>query len=756
MRPAEPVAMPLRPHSHAPEVGARGSASAATPVPGDRRDTKSPPSPLLPPGRASGAQCVTCELHAEAVFRVEGMDCHEEVVILERRLKPLPGVEALSADVIGQRLHIKYDAAVLSTAALVDVVGQTGMRMWLEHEEPRSTASDLRLRLWLMLGSVLGAAGGIAADAIGSNGVALGCFVAATLAGGVFPARRALTALRTRTLDINVLMLIAVAGAVALGEPLEAASVVCLFAIAQWLEARTLDRARQAIRALLDLSPRVAHVRRDGWVQQIEVAAIRDTDVVIVKPGEKIAVDGRVTAGASEVNEAPLTGESLPVTKLVNHEVFAGTINGHGALELRVTRVGRDTRLARITHLVEEAQAQRAPVQSFVDRFARVYTPAVIVLACGVAIVPPLIAGADAGTWLYRALTLLVIACPCALVISTPVSFVAALSAAARNGVLIKGGGHLERLAASRIFAFDKTGTLTTGRPAVTGVVTAPGVAEDDLLQLAAAVEAGSEHPVAHAILECARARQLSVPDSSAFTALPGLGAEARVGTRVVVVGNRRLLTSRHVALNDQASPPEPRGATIFVAADGVHLGTITVDDQPRPTAREAIELLREQGVNRFVMLTGDESSVARRVAAIVGADEYHSGLMPEDKHRLVQSLRNAKGALVMVGDGVNDAPALAAADIGIAMGAAGSDVAIEAADVALMSDELLKLPYAVRLARATVRNVKTNVAVSLLLKAAFLVMAVAGLATLWMAVLADTGASVIVVANALRLLRER
>ena len=701
-------------------------------------------------------QCATCELHAEAVFRVEGMDCHEEVVILERRLKPLPGVEALSADVMGQRLHIKYDAAVLSTGALVDAVGQTGMRMWLEHEEPRSMASDLRLRLWLMLGSVLATAGGIAADAVGSNGVALGCFVAAAIAGGVFPARRALTALRTRTLDINVLMLIAVAGAFALGEPLEAASVVCLFAIAQWLEARTLDRARQAIRALLDLSPRVAHVRRDGRVQQIEVEAIRDTDVVIVKPGEKIAVDGVVTAGSSEVNEAPLTGESLPVSKLLNHEVFAGTINGHGALELRVTRVGRDTRLARITHLVEEAQAQRAPVQSFVDRFARVYTPAMIVLACGVAIVPPVVAAADVATWLYRALTLLVIACPCALVISTPVSFVAALSAAARNGVLIKGGGHLERLAASRTFAFDKTGTLTTGHPAVTDVIAAAGVAEDDLLQLAAAVEARSEHPVGRAVLDCARARHLSIPDSSSFTALPGLGAEARVGTRLVIVGNRRLLESRHVAVKEEASPSEPRGASILVAADGVHLGTITVEDQLRETAREAIELLREQGVSRIVMLTGDEHRVAGRVAATVGADEYHSGLMPDDKHRLVQSLRKRDGALVMVGDGVNDAPALAAADIGIAMGAAGSDVAIEAADVALMSDELLKLPYAVRLARATVRNVKTNVAVSLLLKAAFLVMAVTGVATLWMAVLADTGASVIVVANALRLLRER
>jgi Cd2+/Zn2+-exporting ATPase len=710
-------------------------------------------------------QCSTCELHAEAVFRVEGLDCHEEVVILERRLKPLRGVEALSADVMGQRLHVKYDAAVLTTGALVDAVGQTGMRMWLEHEEPRSTPSDLRLRLWLMLGAVLATAGGIAAQAAGWPAFAIGVFVAAAVAGGIFPARRALTAFRTRTLDINVLMLIAVAGAFALGEPLEAASVVSLFAIAQWLEARTLDRARQAIRALLDLSPRFACVRRDGREQQVPVEDIRHTDVVIVKPGEKVAVDGVVTAGSSEVNEAPLTGESLPVTKTAAREVFAGTINGHGALELRVTRVGRDTRLAQITHLVEEAQAQRAPVQSFVDRFARVYTPAVIALACLVGFVPPVMAGADASVWMYRALTLLVIACPCALVISTPVSFVAALSAAARNGVLIKGGGHLERLAAASVFAFDKTGTLTTGQPAVTGVTAAiAGVSNEDVLRLAAAVEVRSEHPVGRAILAAAQARGLSIPESSAFTALPGVGAEARVESRLVKVGNARLAARSagraddgpRMDVTDATSAVRERGAAIHVFADGVRLGTITVEDRPRETAREAVELLREQGIARVVMLTGDEQGVAARIATTVGADEHHAALMPEDKHSLLRSLRERHGTVVMVGDGVNDAPALAAADVGIAMGAAGSDVAIEAADVALMSDELLKLPYAVRLARATVRNVKTNVAVSLLLKAGFLVMAIAGVATLWMAVLADTGASVIVVANALRLLRER
>jgi Cd2+/Zn2+-exporting ATPase len=658
---------------------------------------------------------------------------------------------------MSQRLHVKYDAARLTTGALVDAVGQTGMRMWLEHDEPRSGgSSDLRARLLLMLATAGGIAAGLASGAAGLPGVTAALFVAATLLGAIFPARRAIAALRTGTIDINVLMMIAVAGALILGERLEAASVVGLFAVAQWLEVRTLERARHAIRSLLDLSPRSARVMRDGVEQSVPVDDIRAHEVVLVRPGEKVAIDGTVIAGTSEVNEASLTGESLPVMKAAGDEVFAGTINGRGSLDLRVTRVGRDTRLARIIHLVEQAQAQRAPVQSFVDRFARIYTPVVIAIALAVAVVPPLLLdGAVASDWVYRGLTLLVIACPCALVISTPVSFVAALSAAARSGVLIKGGGHLERLAAVRIIAFDKTGTLTAGEPAVSSVQPAGSASATDVLRLAAAVETRSEHPIGRAIVDYARRHGVDVPDAAAFSSRPGLGAEARVLSRLIVVGNARLLASHDVAAAPMIAAGDRPGASIFVAADGVLLGAIHLEDRLRETARETIELLREQGIERVVMLTGDEARVAQRIADAVGVDDVRAGLLPEDKHRIVQEVRR-EGALMMVGDGVNDAPALAAADVGVAMGAAGSDAAIEAADVALMSDELLKLPFALRLARATMRNVKTNVAVSLILKAAFLVLAAAGLATLWMAVLADTGASVIVVANALRLLRQR
>jgi Zn2+/Cd2+-exporting ATPase len=716
------------------------------------------PSTVLRPGAtATKVTCATCELHAEAVFRVEGMDCHEEVIILERRLKPLTGVEAMTADVIGQRLHIQYDAAKLTTADMVDAVGQTGMRMWLEHEEPRASAPDVRARFWLTVAAGVALVAGLATTALERPLAAALCFVAGALVGGIYPARRAVTAIRTRTVDINVLMVIAVAGALALGEWSEASSVVFLFALAQWLEARTLERARQAIRALVDLTPRDAIVKRGGVEQRASVEAIAVGDLVVVRPGDKVPLDGTIVAGHSDVNEAPMTGESLPVDKGPGDEVYAGTINGRGSLELEVTRIGPDTRLARIIHLVEAAQSRRAPVQSFVDRFARIYTPAVIALAVLVAVVPPLIGGADASTWLYRALVLLVISCPCALVISTPVSIVSALSAAARNGVLIKGGAHLERLAAVRAVAFDKTGTLTRGEPAVADIITVGSASPQDVLRFAAAVETRSEHPIARAIADRAHLVGVDAPEATGFMSVPGMGVEALVGGRAVVVGNDTLMILRNIAAPSEVKSLRRDGHTlVFVAVDHVLLGAIAIADPMRETARETLELLRSHGIRHVAMLTGDHAVSARVVADALALDQYEAGLLPQQKHDRVVAMRKAHGAILMIGDGVNDAPALAAADVGVAMGAAGSDAALETADIALMSDELLKIPYALRLARATLFNVKTNVIVSLVLKAAFLVLAITGSATLWMAVLADTGASVIVVANALRLLRAR
>ena len=713
----------------------------------------------MPEVRPAPAACPMCELHAEATFRVEGMDCNEEVVILERRLKPIAGVEAISADLMGQRLHVKYDAAKLTTSTLVDAIGDTGMRMWLEHEEPSGSAAAVEWRWRLMIGSGAALAGGLTAAAAGAPLVASPLLLLAAFLGGVYPARRALTALRTRTLDINVLMIVAVIGAIALGDWGEAASVVFLFAIAQWLEVRTLERARQAIRALLDLSPQEALVKRHGHEHRTPVDGIAVGEEIVVRPGDKIPLDGEVVAGRSDVNEAPITGESLPVDKAPGHEVYAGTINGHGALEVRVTRVRRDTRLARIIHLVETAQAQRAPVQTFVDRFARVYTPAVLALALLVAAVPPLLGG-DAGTWIYRSLVLLVISCPCALVISTPVSIVAALAGAARNGVLIKGGAFLERLASVKVVAFDKTGTLTRGEPVVVNVLPLDGHGELEVLEAASSLESRSAHPLARAIGRHAESKGVRPGAVSGFHALHGLGAEGTVGGRRVLVGSEHLFEQRAIPSEGHdaliARERDAGRTLVMVAVGGRAAGAIAIADRPRETARDAVELLRGQGIRHVAMLTGDHPATARGIAGELGIDEVRASLLPEQKHAIVSDLRREHGAVLMVGDGINDAPALAAADVGVAMGAAASDAALETADVALMSGELLKLPYTLRLARATLRNIRTNVAISLVLKAAFLVLAILGHATLWMAILADTGASVIVVGNALRLLRAR
>ncbi len=708
---------------------------------------------------ARTATCEVCEVHAESTFKVEGMDCHEEVAMLEKRLKRLAGVEALDADVLAQRMRVKYDAARVSTAAIAEAVAETGMRAWLEHEEPVVPAGSLLGRQLVVAASgVALAAAGAALFAGLPRPLYLVLLVFATVASGATVARRAWTSARHRVLDINVLMLVAVIGASLIGEWFEAATVIWLFALAQLLEARSMDRARGAIRALMDLTPADALVRRAGIETRLPADQVAVGEVVIVRPGEKIALDGQVAAGASFVNQAPVTGESLPVDKGPGDHVFAGTINGRGALEIVVTRPRRDTTLARIIHLVERAQAQRAPTQTFIDRFARVYTPIVLVFAVLVAIVPPLAGLGGFQDWLYRSLVLLVISCPCALVISTPVSIVSALAAAARKGVLIKGGVHLERTGQVTCVAFDKTGTLTRGRVRVVEVVSINGLPPRELLALAASLEARSEHPIAAAIVQHAIGEGIRVQPAEGFEALPGLGAQGRVGDVTALVGNHRLVEERglcspavdvHLARLSAAA----RTAVLVARSTGVD-GIIAVADEARESAREAVEQLRGHGVRHVALLTGDNAVTARALAADLGIDEVAAELLPENKVAVVQRLKKQHGIVAMVGDGVNDAPALAVADVGIAMGVAGTDAALETADVALMADELLKIPYALRLSRATLRNMRANIAFSLALKAAFLVMAIAGAATLWMAVVADMGASLIVIANSLRLLR--
>ena len=704
--------------------------------------------------------CRVCELHAESIFKIEGMDCHEEVAILERSLKRLSGLEALDADVMGQRLRVSYDAAKLTTSVISEAVARTGMRAWLEHEEPQpaATGAATRLRLTQLSAVLLGL--GFLQQLTAVRLTPSWLPFVLSIALGVGPiAQRAATSLRAAALDINVLMLVAVAGAAILGEWGEAASVVFLFALAQLLEARAMDRARGAIRGLMELAPAEAVVRRNGVTATIPVDTVLIGDIVVVRPGEKIPLDGQVAGGQSHVNQAPVTGESLPIEKQAGDDVFAGTINGRGALDVRVTRLRRDSTLARIIHLVERAQAQRAPTQSFVDRFARIYTPIVLTLALFVAFVPPLAFGSAWSDWTYRALVLLVISCPCALVISTPVSIVSALAAAARKGVLIKGGARLERLAAVKCVAFDKTGTLTKGHVRVESVVPLDGIPPSEVIRLAASLESHSEHPIGRAILRRAEEWGLEPMAPTGFQAIPGRGAEGWVDESHVVVGSHRLFEERGMC-NPRAEQIlgelEKQGSsTVMVAAAGRPVGVIGVADEPRETARGVVEMLRAQGIEHIALLTGDYEAPAGALARSLGLDTYRASLLPEDKVAAVNELRSRFGTLAMVGDGVNDAPALASADVGIAMGAAGTDAALETADVALMSDELIKIPFAIRLSRATARNIRVNIAFSLTLKAAFLAMALAGTASLWAAVVADTGASLIVIANALRLLRE-
>ena len=709
---------------------------------------------------SSAPVCRVCELHAESTFRVEGMDCREEVALIERRFKHLPGLEDFAADLMGRRLHVKYDAAKVSASAIAAAVADAGMRAWLEHDEPVSVSDDdtRRRRLLLVASGGLLAAGFLATWSPLAAWVGPATFVLSAAAGVPLTLRRALNAVRGRSLDINVLMLIAAAGAIALGEWSEAAAVVFLFAVAQALEARTLDRARTAVRALMDLAPAQAIVRDQSGDHLVAVDLVAPGSLILVKPGEKVPLDGEVLAGVSAVNQSPVTGESLPVDKGPGDEVFAGTINGSGALDVRVTRFRRDAALARIIHLVEQAQSTRAPAQAFVERFARIYTPAVIALALALALVPPLLAGGSWQTWVYRSLVLLVVSCPCALVISTPVSIVAALAGAARRGVLIKGGAHLERAARVRCVAFDKTGTLTRGTPEVVEVVALDGVTEAGVVGLAAAVEQRSSHPIAQAIMRYAETSQVAVPVGADVAEIAGRGAEGRVDGEPVVLGNHRLFEERQLCsalIHERLEGFAARGKTaVLVARSGQAIGIIAVADRPREVGRDMLDLLRRQGIASLVMLTGDSRGPAMAIGHELGVDEVQAELLPEDKVAAVHELKRRFGLEAMVGDDVSDAPALASADVGIVMGAAGCDVAIETADVALMSDDLLKIPYALRLSRATLRNIQANLAISLVMKAAFVVAAVAGFATLWMAIVADTGASVIVIANALRLLR--
>ncbi len=695
-----------------------------------------------------------------SIFYIPEMDCDEEIALIRNKLGALEGIFDLEFNLVSQKLSVIHRTSPEKIAAALREIKMSPQTERFEAEaEPSFWNARKRLILTAAAG-LLTAAGFLLSIFSAGPLPAVALYAAAILSGGWLVARRGYFALRNLTLDINVLMTLAVIGAAAIGQWLEGATVIFLFSLANVLESHSMNRARRSIKSLMDLAPNVARRLTGEGEKTVAVDEVGIGEVVAVRPGERVPLDGTVIEGASEVDQSPITGESMPVQKSRADEVFGGSINGGGYLEVRVSRRSRDTTLARIIHSVEEAHSSKAPSQSFVDRFARNYTPAVVLAAVLVAVLPPLLAGASWGAWLYRALVLLVVACPCALVISTPVTIVSGLARATRDGILFKGGVFLEAIGALKAFAFDKTGTLTYGKPEV-GAVTALGDLEEaEVLRIAAGIESRSEHHLARAILAEAGKRGLEIPQASEFQSMAGKGAAASVKGRRFYIGNHRLFEEMGCCdpdLDARLDGLERQGKTAVILGDGSQiLAILAISDSPRRESRRAIARLKALGVQRTVLLTGDNRRTAAAIAEQIGLDSYRAELLPEDKVREVQELAASYGGAAMVGDGVNDAPALAKATVGIAMGAAGTDAALETADVALMSDDVGKLPVALRLGRRVARLIKQNVIFSLLLKAVFITLTPLGLTTLWMAVLADMGASLLVIFNGLRALGKR
>ena len=704
---------------------------------------------------STAAACPGCEGEKAQTFQVDGLDCASEVTLIEQQIGGLPGVCSVRASAVTGQATVIH---TLDPGSVEAAFVRAGFHVREARQAPvtHAPAAGTLVALGLTV------AGAVVAFFAPAAGIVL--YLSAILLGGAPIARKGLQRARQGALDMNALMTVAVLGAMAIGEWGEGAATVVLFSLAQLLEARSLERARRAISGLLSLAPETALVYRGGGEERVAAAQVARGELMIVGPGERFALDGVVESGTSAVDQSPLTGESQPVAKAPGDAVMAGSINGSAALGVRVTRPAAETTLARILRRVEEAQSSRATSQGFVDAFARIYTPLVLVLAAAAAVVPPLAGYGTFEQWTYRSLVLLVIACPCALVISTPVSIVSALTAASRRGVLVKGGVHLEDMGRVRAVVFDKTGTLTRGAPAVTDVLSAGGAASE-VLALAAAVESRSAHPVAAAVVRHARQQGIPWEPAADVVEFPGRGAGGRVAGTQVLVGSHRLFDERGLCdhrLDTELARLEAQGKTAVLVgrlgsaspdAGGVVLGALGVADEVRPEAAEAVASLRRAGL-RVAMLSGDNARTADAIAARLGIEERRADLLPEDKVTHVAEMQRALGPVAMVGDGVNDAPALATATVGLAMGRGGSDVALETADIALMSEDLRRIPEAIHLGRAARRVIRQNIVLSLAVKAAVLALALAGYGSLWAAVAADMGASLLVIGNGMRLLR--
>jgi len=716
-------------------------------------------------------------MRRRAEFKVFGMDCGEEVAALKGELARLPGVEDLAFDLLNGKMTVQFSDSTTTLEAVVVAVARTGMKAesWRDSTQQGSeptgwdrwgrtmmtAVSGLLLVAGLLTHTItsgwraaIGGEGGLAIP-LGSKVLFLG----AAIVGAWYVAPKAWRALSRLRPDMNLLMTVAVAGAIAINQFFEAATVAFLFAVSLALESWSVGRARRAIAALMSLSPDKARLlRSDGSEVLMDANTVPVGATVVVRPGDKFPLDGRITKGETSVNQAPITGESLPVPKSLNSEVYAGTINQDGAVEFVTTKPSTDTTLARIIRMVGDAQSKRSPSEQWVEQFAHYYTPTIMVLAMAVIIFPPLLAGGQWSLWFYQGLVLLVIACPCALVISTPVSIVAALTASARHGVLIKGGPYMEAPAKLKAIALDKTGTLTEGRPEVRTVIPLSGYTDAEVLEIAAAVEMRSEHPLAAAIVRAAEARDIRTVAAEGFQAMKGKGATATIGDKLIWIGSHRMLEERGQEtpeMHERLEAMEREGLSVVVVGKDEHVcGLIALGDRIRPQARLAVQEIRAAGIRQLVMLTGDNRGTAESIGREAGVDEIQAELLPEDKVSAVEDLVRRYGHVAMIGDGVNDAPAMARASMGIAMGAAGTDAALETADIALMGDDLMGVPWIIRHSRQTLAIIRMNIAASLGVKAVFVILTLAGHASLWMAIAADTGASLLVVFNGLRLLR--
>lgn len=694
------------------------------------------------------------------VFTVSGLDCAEEIALLKAEVGPLVGgADNLAFDILnGKMVVLSNDVA---SEAIIQAVARTGMTAQPWSANAATSDEDGRRKRQAILTGASGVMTGIGfiLDTLAQTpALAHAAEAVAVLIGLWFVLPKALVAVRRLRPDMNLLMTVAVVGAIALGDWLEAASVSFLFALSLALESWSAGRARRAIAALMDLTPPTARVKSPSGEVDMAPEQVAVGAVFVVRPGERIPLDGRILSGESSVNQAPITGESVPVFKAPGAEVFAGTVNGDGALEIENLKPAQETTLAHVARMVEEAQSRRSATERWVDRFAAVYTPIVMGIALVILVGPPLVLGADWSEWIYRSLVLLVIACPCALVISTPVTVVASMAAAARNGILVKGGEHLETPARLKVIAFDKTGTITEGRPSVETVVALNSHSEEDLLARAAALEARSTHPIAQAIIAYAASKGVIPVPAEGVQALPGKGATGTFNDRSYWLGSHRYLEERGgetPEIHALAERLEAGGQSVVVIGSEDHVcGLIALSDAVRPEAAAALAGLRRAGVERLVMLTGDNRQTAERIAASVGLDEVRAELLPEDKVAAIGELVAHHGTVAMVGDGVNDAPAMVKASLGIAMGAAGTDTAIETADLALMSDDLGKLAWLVAHSRRMHAVLRQNITFALGVKAVFTVLAFAGIATLWGAIAADMGASLVVVFNGLRMLK--